>query len=454
MDPVITSAGLSWAEHKAHECTSRAQLYGRKITALDSSSTFFVLKSVKQVAYRAIRLSNHIASAVLTLLAASPFEGFGVDRELCQRLDQQLRRVSHLKSAGWEHQVIRSLRANRARSDGLELQRLRATGVLTPDLERKLNIAIRQVKLQAGKHPARNKLKVMMAQSAEVRRYLGQDYDVFIHAQATPWMVVASLMKECMKRQNPDTNYHQFKFLRNEKLEHQSRVGDALRSRGWTLGGMTNYLFPDRAAQTAQEYLKSKWSHPNDDFDQDRELLISADALLHNYATYESSLFFLANNSNISQGHTAIRGVLKNIANHFNPHLSASHRDRLIRNLMAAVPSFQSEGNLYTVCVPKVRTFDYQYRAHPFGAPCNCHSNHRQVLDRVQQNILDASTRCTGTYHLVVPCPAPPQFRLYTPMLRPEKGVKVYLQSPVAKTAKQRIRAQARTMAQALIPAA
>ena len=165
----------------------------------------------------------------------------------------------------------------------------------------------------------------------------------------------------------------------------------------------------------------------NDEDMKTRETLLSVDGYSYNAQTYESSLYFLMNNNNIlgHTGTTALKNVVKSILGRFNDKVIESELSKLAERVIKCVDftnNMITTGNLYLIAIPKEKTNDVQYRAHPYGPACTCHrgQDHSEILEKLQNGTLDPSTKCNFSD---VPIP---QFRLYTPILTPESGCKIF----------------------------
>lgn len=355
------------------------------------------------------------------------------------KLRKHLDHIKKEKKDGWEHRIVKILRKSQHLSKNLEVWRLRRMGFLSLSREARLWWSIATVHLLKDSNPDTQKIKILMGNAQAIRDMLEERYDVFIHAQSTPWIVVPILIKECMKALYPEKPLHQFKFLRSLEYSDQSAIGNFTR-KIFGKGAVMNWLFPEHESQNAKEFLKSTWLGPWDAFASHRELMISADAYLYNNQPYESSLFFLANNSNISGTKGKICSVVSRVIDEFGTHLSQGRKKNLVDKMVRQIPMNDKEGNLYTIAIPKKKSSEFQWRSHPFGVVCTCHKKSRNtfILQELQKGVLNESNRCTKHSCEI------PQFRLYTPVLQPEKSVKIYLHSPISPYKRKKIKNVAR----------
>jgi hypothetical protein len=177
----------------------------------------------------------------------------------------------------------------------------------------------------------------------------------------------------------------------------------------------------------------------NDSQPTTKEKLLSVDGYFFNNWEYESSLYFLLNNENITNGDDLIHGISKKIFEHFEGGLFKKYDAKAEGVLAARFPEGALCGNLFVICLPKEKSETMQYRSHPYGKPCMCHFNHQAILEQAQNNQMPESSLC----HLIVkgkPVVKVPQYRLYTPALRPEDGVKSYLLTPFSKMERKKVK--------------
>lgn len=363
---------------------------------------------------------------------------------------------------GWQEEAIKLIRQSRFDTPELELNRLRMLEVLTPTREDLLDHAIKGVlsggldirsvvkyiqqllldpsikpqliqsfksyynlktDLQAEEGikewiemlwnaPSDNYsqraplIKMLMAQALEIQDIYRATHHVFLHAQQSSWIIFPDLVKELVRINNPEQNIHQFKFLRLPSLE-----------RPWDI---THY------------------SEADDVYDHEEETnldLISADGYFFHNERYESALDFLSFNQNISD---PSEKVLESAIQSFYPEIPLEKSSFYAKKIIEQTQDDPSQiGNLFVLCIPKEKSLEIQYRAHPFGEPCECHpdSSPIEILEQLQSGILSEETECYFDE-----CP---QYRIFAPALTIENGVKSYLlttEKAFCKTLKERIR--------------
>jgi hypothetical protein len=105
----------------------------------------------------------------------------------------------------------------------------------------------------------------------------------------------------------------------------------------------------------------------------------------------------------------------------------------------------ESCGNLFVICIPKGIIEDSNktivFRAHPYGKPCDCHSEDKdiEVLKQLQQNNLNDTSLCNnGTV---------PQYRLLAASLIPENDVYCFGLTALDKKTKKQIKEEAAQIA-------
>ncbi len=314
---------------------------------------------------------------------------------------------------GWQEKSIALIRRARFEDSDCELRRLRALGVINPEIEGKQEKAISGV-WSVTSDTMRLKVKVMMGRCLEIQNIYKRTHDVFIHAQSSKWLVCPDLIKELMKVHHPSQDFHQFKFLRMPGL-----------SRNW-----------DISHYSQDENVRDNEAIPRED-------LISADGYFYNSKGYESALHFMCQNSNISSS-SLIVSVVKNAIQSFYPSLNSESFDLdgyATRVAAQTEEDCSSIGNLFVLCIPKEKSSSIQYRAHPFGEPCKCHEGEEgaSILNLLQEGVLNEETKCS--YYTI------PQFRIFTPELKKENGVKIYL-IPSEKTYRKALKERVRNIVQ------
>lgn len=340
-----------------------------------------------------------------------------------QRISNQ---IAELKKAGlpdWQQQSMTLIRKSREDYAPHELNRLRDRKVLTNDIRDRLDLAINKVDSHIS-YAKRNQVMALMGQALEVKSLHGDTHDVFIHAQGSNWMGLNFLVKELHKSFNPQTPVSDFKFLRSPCKLAERGTASAM----WKT--FRDTLFGEEEITNVQEYINSKW-YVSDNDGETREHLLSVDGYFFNPQRYESSLFFLMNDSNILGKESTIKYFYKQIIKHYRPNMSDSTVGKLANKVFNATQTNGSLcGNLFAICVPKSISKDVQYRAHPFGVKCTCHSEEKSpaILAKLQKNILEKNAECTG-----LTTPSIPQFRIYTPMLKPG-ATPIYLLTPLKKS--------------------
>lgn len=322
-------------------------------------------------------------------------------------LSQHLAVLRKSGKEGWQQEAVALVRKFRYQDPSAEIKRIQATRVLTDTLSARLDSAINQVNPFLSKKRF-NQIKMIMAQALELKSIYGDTHHVFIHAQASNWLGLTYLVKELHKAFEPDTQVKHFKFLRPPIKLAKPGMASSL----WK--AFRNTFLEEAKITNVREYIHSKWFVMDSD-GETREHLLSVDGYFLNPQRYESSLFFLVNNSNILGKSDTIKYFYKQIVNHYNPDLSEKTLNKLVNRVFHAVQSEKAPcGNLFTICVPKEKSRDIQYRAHPFGVVCKCHSEEESgiILNNLQKESLTPNTKCSSSIKI-------PQFRIYTPMLKP-----------------------------------
>jgi len=342
-------------------------------------------------------------------------------------------KIQKLREEGkpdWQEQAMHLIRQSHLDRPEEELVRLRTVGALTKSREAELDNSLAKVQSSQTKIQKQH-AKVLFGQALEVKDIYKSSHHVFIHAQATKWITLTYLLKELIRQFHPEMNIHNFKFLRSPGDPLPKSFLDHVWSRVSSLFG-TNKVY-----KNVQSYISSKYGYINDDTTQTRKELISADGYFYNYTAFESSMYFLVNNSNISDNLAVIDKFSRECIQFFAPSISEKKLNDFSKRMVNAFsPKSDPCGNLFVLCFPKNESQIIQYRAHPFGPPCQCHAkaNDYNILEKLQNEQFEATTKCYSKFSV-------PQFRIYTPLLKPGQGKRIYLLTPFAKLKRQALKA-------------
>lgn len=286
----------------------------------------------------------------------------------------------------------------------------------------------------------KDRIKVLYAQAIEIKWIYRETHDVFIHAQASPWLIISDMVKELYRLTCPGENLSQFKFLRASSSTAEPGSKEKLYRRVAALNPFASKGIESYSQRWFQSYTLT------DDDPKVREELLSVDAYFYNYMSYESAMFFLSNNSNIISDPQIIERIAKNIITSLYPKINPGKLSgyiQLVRNVVKS-KSFPC-GNLFVICIPKTSSKKVAYRSHPYGRTCECHSSEeeRSILEKLQAGIFDAGTKCTKNLQFPVP-----QYRLYLPEIEPGKGQKIFLLTPLAHADRKEIKNSIRQIAE------
>lgn len=340
-------------------------------------------------------------------------------------LSQQIAALKKAGLPGWQQQAMTLVRKSRYDDPDSELQRLRDRGVLTNKVESRLNKSIYAID-PAISNTKRDQVKVIMAQALEIKGIYGDTHHVLIHAQKTMMVGLSILVKELHRTFEPNNNnIKNFKFLRPPCKLAKPGMPSAM----WQ--AFRNTFLGEPKITNVRDYIESKWFVCDSDRET-HENLLSVDAYFFNPQKYESSLFFLTTNSNIAGNTDTLKSFYKQIISHYRPNMNDRDLGRLAGKVVRAT-QLQGDfcGNLFTICVPKKMSEDVQYRAHPFGTTCTCHpkEDNLAIISKLQEGgPFDENTKCLGNFPI-------PQYRLYTPLLKPDV-TPIYLLTPFEKTVK------------------
>lgn len=313
-------------------------------------------------------------------------------------LKEELNALAQNKPIGWQEKSAKLLRKARQGPGTLELQRLLDWGVIDQSIERRLERMVHGY-YDSGSEDLLKRLssKAMIGRALEMQKLYKDTHWVFIHAQSSPWIVIGDLIKESIKCCHPEKNLHQFKYLRMPKDE--SVAGD-----------ISIY----------------KQSSTYDHDTQTRQDLISADGYLYNTTHAESAFSFMNRNTNMTPADSA---VALSIIQRFYPSLNPIQQQEFAERIITPIRKPRlAIANLFVLCIPKDKSAKIEYRSHPFGKICDCHPliASDQLLDRLQNGDL---AKCKNG--------STPQYRIYTPELHKQEGVKSFLISPDVKYRKE-----------------
>lgn len=418
----------------------------------------------------AVRIVS-VACFIISLPVCAPLKLVGrlletsftkhANRYMALALKDQIEELRKSKAAGWQEKAIDLIRKSRFDNPNTELVRLTDVGTLTPVRNKQLDLSLSMVNSLATAD-VRQQSKMLMAQAMEIKDLYKETHDVFIHAQKTNMVVLIYLIKELVKKFHPTVKARNFQFLRNPKERLPKApapvaapaaaaaaapapvVADSMWTKIFKIAGQILHCKYGKPAKKAadkpsvQEYVNSMWWVNDDNMDV-RDKLLSVDGYFYNYATAESSLYFLVCNQNILGD--KIQDFCKGVIKDFCPKLSESALKKYSAEAANAFHTMYTSGNLFAIALPKDKSEKMQYRAHPFGPPCKCHNakESRHILDSLQNENLGSPEKCKS-----ILLPVVPQFRIYTPLLTPESGSKIFLLTPLAKAERKAVKGKIR----------
>lgn len=344
-----------------------------------------------------------------------------------RELKAKIENLSKEGKKDWQDEAVKLIRQARYKKLSYEWARLRGVGVVTREKNNKINGSLSMVELQVT-FPDFKQVKVLLSQALEIKAIYKKTHHVFIHAQSVKWMVFSSLVKEFIRVFNPEINTHHFKYLRAPC----QTVSDGFLKSIWK---SFSYYIPllgskkEEKEITVQDFLVTNKKIDDSNLKMSEKLL-SADAYFYNYHTYESSLFFLINNSNCLES-----DIIFKLSNHVIKHFSPSIKNEKLNELCNKIKeiwnrSEATSGNYFVICLPKANSERMIYRAHPYGGVCRCHHLEKssKILEDLQNDNAE-NVKCNINKNKTTM----PQYRIYTPTLQPGQGTKIHLVSPLAK---------------------
>jgi hypothetical protein len=282
--------------------------------------------------------------------------------------------------------------------------------IVTADEEMALDTALANVERHKSPsestHGNSSIVKKLILQALEIKKLFNETHDFFLHGQSTSWLGTSYLTKELARLLFPHKDIHCFKFLRTP----------------------TNNADSDENSITPHKKL-------NDDDPNILKGLLSVSPYVFDHSSYESALDFLGRNKSM-YGHTT--KAYKEMVDQFcDPKMPNSERYNFVQKIQSAQLELESKatcGTLFSFCIPKKVIIEKKekiaFRCHPHAKPCNCHPSESisstMILDKLQQNILDTTTKCTRSS---IPIP---QYRLQINRITPEQGSLVFRHTPFA----------------------
>lgn len=363
-----------------------------------------------------------------------------VEASIQKRKEEAKQKVADLKQSfeaikgkpNYEDEAIQLIRRNYQDDCALEIERLKMLGVLNAENEQVIDKTIASIPLYTYILVDKRKihLKVLLAQALEIKTLFSKTYHIFTHGQSTSWLIVSLFVKKMLQKRiftdldNPQNaalalSLKHFKYLRNFSEQTSLEPTPGL---------------PQHVLEFLNQFPTFA---PHFDHDPSvRNHLISVDAHMYNVRLAESALYFLASNVNVYQysNHNIVKSTIAKIISSFKSTLSPEVIEKYAKELVEAVPKTPMPcGNLFVICVPKELSESIQYRSHPFGIPCNCDTSVEKanILEDLQQNKMPKSF-----------CTQQPQYRLYTPLLRPEYGVRIFRLIPMPRDQKNALKVQ------------
>ncbi len=318
-------------------------------------------------------------------------------------------------------ECMKLIRLDRQDDYKLELKRLRDSDIFTKEIEAKFDSAFAGVYSSTFSSGDRNlQAKFLFARALEIKRLYGDQFYIFTHAQSTVWMTTTYLIKELVKTYHPETDSTLFKYLRAPE-----------------------------ALKIDSEKLKKDIKAGIDDHTL-REGLQSVDAYFYsNTSGGESAIYFLLNNASVFTGYNSI---IQKIVSEFLPkelaHLIPTIASKM-EEINKGLASLVSCGNLFVFCVPKNLIKELgdavAYRSHPYGKMCSCHpgANHLEILEKLQNDILDDTTKCTSSNPI-------PQYRLLTEEIKPENGIQSHFLTPFGKAKRKEIKGKVKALVKSI----
>ena len=179
-----------------------------------------------------------------------------------------------------------------------------------------------------------------------------------------------------------------------------------------------------------------------------RKQLLSVDAYFPNKIDGESAYYFMEVNgsvifNNYDMTHLIPKIILpeEKLSIYYKEYQIALDIGKDIQTIEKNLKQTAPCGNLLVFCIPKDLINNSSpdtiaYRAHPYGKKCMCHDEKNQIkiLQSLQDDHLDGSTKCTQQKNDI------PQYRLLTQSMTPGKGILFFMLTPIKKEQRKKIK--------------
>jgi hypothetical protein len=201
---------------------------------------------------------------------------------------------------------------------------------------------------------------------------------IFRHAHTAPFHIYHRLMRELIKKHAPDEH-------------HPSGLHFRLPGSVDQLDNAQTFLDnnPDFKSSSSGGALDSKFSNE----------LLSVDTNPWNTTPWESSLYFLASASNISNNYT---DLFKQMLINYVPKFISDRLVLKIDSIVSEAAKSTSLGVLYAFCIPKELIDDpktsFAYRSHTYGFVCKSTGANKDK--EMLQHPLNSSNRCPHHFSL------------------------------------------------------
>lgn len=386
--------------------------------------------------------------------------------------------MPYQQNKSWKHTAVKLLRQNYYEKPEEEIERLKGS-VLTNEQHENVRQTIEDTfkSTQAQRTPEKICWgKVMLGRALEIKMIFSETHDVFTSSQSTDYLFLSIFLKELIRRQKPHKNIQGMKYFRDmcifekkEGLENKiekTRFLFLRKAANWFANIRTGKTTDHKVRkltqrpETLKDFIKK---HPliNDArqyFDhkaEPRSKLLSLSGYFFDTAYTESSLYFLTHNYNILTrkkkfDHTSplLKIVSDTLCKTF-PTFQTEVLTIYINQIVQALPKEEYPcGNFFVLCIPKEKSKDIVYRAHPYGIMCSCHPNRETdaILKKAQNDEIE-SIRCKS--HSI------PQWRAFIPQLEndEEEGkerIHIYRLSPIPKKTRDNLKMVIRNVVDAL----
>lgn len=261
--------------------------------------------------------------------------------------------------------------------------------------------------------------KIMLGHALELKEFYKETHYVFIHGQRQKLWIYLKFAKFLHEKCFPEKGLSLFKILK--------------------LGGEQGQ------GKSATTYCQESF---RDDDISIMQKLLSVDGYLFNTNPGESASYFCQMNNNVWKDD--LKPLLGSFIDN-NLHLDLKRYADIVEQVDKISEEFSmlsDTGNLVVLCIPKNKSHDRFYEAHPGGEACAKNSNfHQQRLEHLQN---DHQVESCAWMKRMYDVSAVSQYRIVVNNMNPAEGDRIFMLSPISQISRNYYKAQLRLLTQQL----